>query len=76
VATKAQIIDAGWFGKVEDYSSNRMPDVFLISISDVALYHRLFAKSKSLKMVGQHGSISSQELTVPLLRFGVFNTKS
>lgn len=72
VATDKTLVAAGWFGEVQDFSRDRMPDIFLVSIGEVALYHRDFAKPKSLKMVGQHGSISDQELTVPLLRFGAF----
>lgn len=75
VAPKQSLIEAGWFGDAEDFSIQRMPDIFLVSISDVALYHRDFAKAKSLNMIGQHGSISGQELTVPLLRFGAFQNK-
>jgi predicted AlkP superfamily pyrophosphatase or phosphodiesterase len=75
VATDEQLVEAGWFGDVQEFARDRMPDIFLVSIGEVALYHRDFAKPKSLKMVGQHGSISDQELTVPLLRFGAFEKK-
>ena len=75
VATDEQLVQAGWFGEVQEFARDRMPDIFLVSIGEVALYHRDFAKPKSLKMVGQHGSISDQELTVPLLRFGAFEKK-
>jgi predicted AlkP superfamily pyrophosphatase or phosphodiesterase len=72
VATKEQLVEAGWFGLVKDFSLDRMPDIFLVALSETALYHREFAKPKSLRMIGQHGSISDQELTVPLLKFGAF----
>jgi hypothetical protein len=49
-----------------------MPELFIISISECALYHRQFAKAKSIQMIGQHGSISTEELKVPLLKFGAF----
>ena len=75
VATDEQLVEAGWFGEVQEFARDRMPDIFLVSIGEVALYHRDFAKPKSLKMIGQHGSISDQELTVPLLRFGAFAKK-
>lgn len=76
VATREQIIDAGWFGTTKEFAVNRLPDVFLISTAEVALYHRDYAKQKSLQMIGQHGSISDVELTVPLLRLGAFQTKA
>lgn len=75
VATSSQLVEAGWFGEVQEFVRDRMPDIFLVSIGEVALYHRDFAKPKSLNMIGQHGSISDQELTVPLLRFGAFEKR-
>jgi predicted AlkP superfamily pyrophosphatase or phosphodiesterase len=70
VASRAEVISAGWYGEVSDSSGQRMPDIFLISVGETALYHRDFAKPKSLQMIGQHGSISDDELFVPLLKFG------
>jgi len=70
--TKDEIIKSGWYGEVSSDASERMPDLFLITIGTWALYHRDYAKPKSLNMIGQHGSISPEELTVPLLRFGAF----
>lgn len=70
VATSQQLVDAGWYGDTSGAAFGRMPDVFLIAVGETALYHRDFAKPKSLKMIGQHGSISDDELFVPLLRFG------
>ena len=72
VATKTEVVDAGWYGEVNSVSQDRMPDIFIIASGQTALYHRDFAKPKSLKMIGQHGSISDDELFVPLLRFGAF----
>lgn len=69
VAERSELIDAGWFGGVEPFALERMPELFLISMGETALYHRGFAKPKNLQMIGQHGSVSSDELNVPLLRF-------
>jgi hypothetical protein len=52
-----------------------MPDLFLIANGETALYHRDFAKPKSLKMIGQHGALSDDELLVPLLKFGAYSAK-
>lgn len=70
--TKGQVIASGWYGEVSAAAAERMPEIFLVSIGAWALYHRDHAKPKSLNMIGQHGSISAEELTVPLLRFGAF----
>lgn len=72
VATRDEVIEANWFGETQDFAVARMPEIFLISIGETALYHRDFAKPNSLKMIGQHGSVSHEELAVPLLRFGGF----
>ncbi|WP_296646235.1 alkaline phosphatase family protein [Rhodoluna sp.] len=72
VATKEEISNAGWYGTLTHEASGRLPDLFIIAISRVALYHRDFARKKSMQMIGQHGSISPEELSVPLLRFGAF----
>lgn len=72
VHTKEEIIESGWYGQVSSDASARMPELFVITIGTWALYHRDYAKPKSLNMIGQHGSIAPEELTVPLLRFGAF----
>lgn len=75
VAEAQELIEADWFGDVEPYARIRMPELFVIALGETALYHRTFAKAKSLQMVGQHGSISPDELNVPLLRFAGFAKK-
>lgn len=76
VATKSELINAGWFGETADFSAQRMPQLFVIGITKAAFYHRDHAKKKSLEMIGQHGSVSPEELSVPLLRFaGYENSK-
>ena len=72
VATRSDMVDAGWYGEATPEAVSRMPDIFLIAHGETALYHRQFAKPKSLQMIGQHGAISDDELLVPLLRFGVY----
>lgn len=72
VADKSEVVEAGWYGEVNVAALERMPDIFLIASGQTALYHRDFAKPKSLNMIGQHGSISEDELQVPLLKFGAF----
>lgn len=75
VADREELIQAGWFADVSNLARDRMPDLFLISVAEVAIYHRKYAKPKSLQMIGQHGSISTDELKVPLLKFKGFSKK-
>ena len=73
VASRDEVLEGGWYGeKISNQALELMPDIFVISRSQIALYHRSFAKPKSMLMLGQHGSISPEETKIPLLRFGAF----
>lgn len=73
VVTKEELLSRGWYGESQAADAlDLMPDLFVIASSEIAIYHRKFAKTKSMQMVGQHGSISTQEMQVPLMRFGQF----
>ena len=72
VVARDDLIAQGWYGPVSETARERMPDIFVIAHGETALYHREFAKPKSLQMIGQHGAISDDELFVPLLRFGAY----
>jgi predicted AlkP superfamily pyrophosphatase or phosphodiesterase len=69
VATVDELKSAGWLGQ-EISNAEYLPDLYLLSTGAHACYHRDFCKPQSLRMIGQHGSISQAELSVPLLRFG------
>jgi hypothetical protein len=70
IATAAEVIEKGWLGPHEVSNRRFLPDLYLISNGNYACYHRGFAKPQSLRMIGQHGGISTSELSVPLLKFG------
>lgn len=70
--TRAAVIDAGWYGKAAQVAIERMPDIFVLATKNVAFYHRGYAPAASLNMIGQHGGLSSAEMTVPLLTWGAF----
>ena len=74
--TKSKMLDLNWYLGQSDDAVERMPDVFAVATKQVALYHRGFAPEKSLAMIGQHGSISSRELSIPLLGFGAFGART
>jgi len=71
VATRDEVIDAGWYGPVDDAVRPRMGDIFVAARKNVAYYDSRTAGS-ARNMVGQHGSLAQTELRVPLLRFGSF----
>jgi predicted AlkP superfamily pyrophosphatase or phosphodiesterase len=65
------LVRLGWLDR-EVANPEFLPDLFLVSSGKHACYHRGFCKPQSLRMIGQHGGISTTELSVPLLRFGCF----
>ena len=73
VLTRAEAIDAGWFGPVVDAEVEpRIGDLIVAARKRIAYYDTRAPSQKGRKMVGQHGSWSPEETTVPLLRFGAY----
>jgi predicted AlkP superfamily pyrophosphatase or phosphodiesterase len=70
VATRAEAIEAGWFGEVAPEVLPRIGDVLIAARKRVAYYAD--PDDRGRRMIGQHGSLSPDELTIPLLRFGAF----
>jgi len=71
VATRAEAIDAGWFGSVvDDEVAPRIGDVLVAARKRVAYYDGRDPQRTGRNMIGQHGSITPEETRVPLLRFG------
>jgi hypothetical protein len=68
VVTKQEAIDAGWFGEVTAVAAQRLGDLIVAARKNIAYYSAAAPSS----MIGQHGSLSPDELRVPLLRFGAF----
>ena len=70
--TRSQVVAAGWYPNITDATLRRLPEVFALATKNVALYHREYAPAASLNMIGQHGAMTSVELSVPLLGWGAF----
>lgn len=70
VATRAEAIAAGWFGEVAPEVLPRIGDVLIAARKRVAYYADVDDRGR--RMIGQHGSLSPDELTIPLLRFGAW----
>ena len=68
VATRSEAIAAGWFGEVAPEVLPRIGDVLVAARKRVAYYAE--ADDRGRSMIGQHGSLSPDETTIPLLRFG------
>ena len=70
IATRAESIEAGWFGEVDPAVLPRIGDVLVAARKRVAYY--VDADDRGRAMIGQHGSLSPDETVIPLLRFGAF----
>jgi len=70
VATRTDAIEAGWFGEVAAEVLPRIGDVLVAARKRVAYYAD--PDDRGRRMIGQHGSLSPDELVIPLLRFGAF----
>lgn len=72
VLERDEAIDAGLFGEVDDDVRGRIGDVLVAARAAVAYYDDRIADKAPQKMVGQHGSLTHEERTVPLIRLGAF----
>ncbi|MFZ4117161.1 MAG: alkaline phosphatase family protein [Rhodoluna sp.] len=68
LVTPKDLEQAGFWKPIS--ADSIVPDFVVLARKEVALYHRAFAKKKSLEMVGHHGSISTAEMSIPLITFG------
>ena len=69
VVTVQDLVESGWYQPLSAASSRVAPDLVLLPKGNRVVYHRGFAKVKSLAMIGQHGGMSKAEWEVPLLVF-------
>jgi predicted AlkP superfamily pyrophosphatase or phosphodiesterase len=69
VVSTQELVDAGYW-KLSAKSADVFPDLVLIARKEVVFYHRAFAKRKSLEMIGHHGALTAQEMSIPLITFG------
>ena len=67
ICTRDEAIDAGWFGTVEGGVRARIGDLLVAVHGPIALYDTARTGPDPLQMVGQHGSLTVEELRVPLL---------
>jgi hypothetical protein len=70
VGTRDQWIAAGFFGEVDPDVLPRIGDVIVAARKPVAYY--LDPTDRGRGMIGQHGSLTKDEMEIPLLGFGAF----
>lgn len=73
IVSRSEAIESGWFGHtVDEAVVPRIGDIIVAARKSVAYYDSRSLSNTGRGMIGQHGSWSADELTIPLLRFGAF----
>ncbi|GAA2173497.1 alkaline phosphatase family protein [Agrococcus versicolor] len=70
IATRDELVASGWLGVVDDAVLPRIGDLVVAMRGTGALYLREDDPARG--MVGQHGSLTPEELRVPLVRLGAY----
>ena len=74
VCTPDELLNAGYWQDSLLQDEDLLPDLIVLATANVAIYHRRFAKANSLKMIGQHGALSQEEISIPLIRLGAYSS--
>ncbi len=72
MVSRDEAIAANLFGAVDDAVRERIGDVVVAARAGIAYYDDRLADKAAQRMIGQHGSLTDEERTVPLLRLGAF----
>ena len=72
VYTRAEAVAAGLYGRVADEVLPRIGDVLIAARKGIAYYDSRTVNQKARGMIGQHGSLTDEEVRVPLIRAGAF----
>lgn len=72
IFTRAEAIAQGLFGTVRPEALSRIGDVIVAARKLIAYYDSREPNQSARSMVGQHGSLTDEELRVPLIRLGAF----
>ena len=74
VMTRDEAVAGGLFGpRVDAEVLPRIGDIIIAARRDIAYYDTRATSQSGRNMVGQHGSLSTAETAIPLLRFGAFS---
>lgn len=71
VATKAEVIEAGWFGEVAEHVEPWIGDVLVAARGRATVVDSRVQSPRSIALVGVHGSLTPREMRVPYLTFTV-----
>ncbi|WP_241984837.1 alkaline phosphatase family protein [Cryobacterium adonitolivorans] len=72
IFTRSEAVAAGLFGAVRADAVARIGDVIVAARKLIAYYDSREPNQSARSMVGQHGSLTDEELRVPVIRLGAF----
>jgi len=72
VYTREEAVDVGLFGRTAPEVLPRIGDVIVAARKAIAYYDSRETNQGPRSMIGQHGSLTDEELRVPLIRAGAF----
>jgi hypothetical protein len=72
VMSRADVVRSGLMGDVAPDVIERIGDVLVAPRAGIAYYDDRLSDKGPQKMIGQHGSLTDEERTVPLIRLGAF----
>lgn len=68
VRTREQVLDEAWFGPVTDRVAARIGDIVIACVGEVAVIDPRRHSRTLLSLLGVHGSVTADEMTIPLLQ--------
>ena len=74
VVSRDDAVDRGIFGEVDPSHVSRIGDVIIFATDTWVFYDEATASANSYQMVGQHGSATEVETTVPFIPLGAWAT--
>ena len=72
IFTRAEAVAAGLFGTVRPEALDRIGDVIVAARKLIAYYDSREPNQSARSMIGQHGSLTDEELRVPVIRLGAY----
>lgn len=71
VATRDEVVEAGWFGEVAEHVEPWIGDVVVAARGRATVVDSRVQSARSIALVGVHGSLTPREMRVPYLRLTV-----
>jgi hypothetical protein len=72
VLTKTDLVSEQWLGPVDPAVLDRLGDLVIACVDEVAIYRTSSSSVASMAMLGQHGSITALEREIPVIPLGAW----